>query len=129
MSQFSPEHKRTAHLATCLCLMLAIAATFVAAAQPPRSRRAASARRQEQTKNAPFIYGNITISDYQSLKGTVGVSADYNWLVGARDRVFIGVGGGAKRIYPQGAGDDWFEFLFSRIRSYPTMRFVVGIAF
>jgi hypothetical protein len=60
---------------------------------------------------------------------SVGVTLDHNWLVGARRRVLLGLGMGAKRVYPEGSGDDWFEFLFSQLRTYPTMRFVVGIAF
>ena len=60
---------------------------------------------------------------------TVGVSADYNWLVGARRRVLVGLGAGAKRILAGRDEDDTFEFDLADLRAYPTVRFVVGLAF
>lgn len=75
MSLNSSAAKQFVRLAACLGV-LTIATTMISASQPARTRRGTGTRRQEQTKNAPFIYGNMTISDYQSLKGTVGVSAE-----------------------------------------------------
>jgi hypothetical protein len=60
---------------------------------------------------------------------TIGVTADYNWLIGTRRRVLVGLGAGGKRIFAGKQNDDGFDFDLSDLRAYPTLRFVVGLAF
>jgi hypothetical protein len=54
---------------------------------------------------------------------SVGVVADYNWLLGRTKRFLVGTGVGAKRIL--GDGDDFNDASFT----YPTLRFQVGAIF
>ena len=60
---------------------------------------------------------------------TIGVTADYNWLLGARHRMLVGIGVGAKRIITGGDDDRQFEDNIFELPAYPTVRFVAGIAF
>jgi len=54
---------------------------------------------------------------------SIGVYVDYNWLLGKRNRFFVGTGLGAKRIL--GESDDFDEAPFV----YGTARFLIGVAF
>jgi hypothetical protein len=60
---------------------------------------------------------------------TVGVAADYNWLLGARRRMIVGLGVGAKRIFTDRDDDRQFEDNVFDLPAYPTARFVVGLTF
>jgi lipopolysaccharide export system protein LptA len=53
-----------------LLIAATLGGTLLATAQPLRSR---GARRQEPQKNQPFHFGDITISNYAEMKGTLGV--------------------------------------------------------
>jgi len=57
---------------------------------------------------------------------TVGVSADYNWLVGPYRRLVVGVGVGAKRVFTDDRAPDTDVLDYDDLRTYPTVRFVVG---
>lgn len=54
---------------------------------------------------------------------SLGVVADYNWILGKSRRVLVGTGVGAKRIF--GDDDDFSDVNFA----YPTFRFQVGMIF
>ena len=54
---------------------------------------------------------------------SIGVYVDYNWLLGKRNRFFVGTGFGAKRIL--GESDDFDDAPFV----YGTARFLIGVAF
>src|SRR5215216_2554664 len=54
---------------------------------------------------------------------SIGVYVDYNWLLGKRNRFFVGAGFGAKRIL--GESDDFGDAPFV----YGTARFLIGVAF
>lgn len=54
---------------------------------------------------------------------SIGVTADYNWILGKSKRVLVGTGVGAKRIF--GDDDDFSDVNFA----YPTFRFQVGMIF
>ena len=54
---------------------------------------------------------------------SIGVYVDYNWLLGKRNRFFVGAGFGAKRIL--GESDDFDDAPFV----YGTARFLIGVAF
>jgi hypothetical protein len=54
---------------------------------------------------------------------SIGVYADYNWLLGRSDRFFVGTGLGAKRLL--GDSDDFDDAPFV----YGTARFLIGVAF
>lgn len=54
---------------------------------------------------------------------TIAVIADYNWLLGKTERVLVGTGVGAKRIFGDDAGFSDVNF------AYPTLRFQVGVLF
>ena len=56
---------------------------------------------------------------------TISVLADYNFLIGARERFVVGTGIGAKRIL---AAEEDRERVDAP-RAYPFVRFVLGIAF
>lgn len=60
---------------------------------------------------------------------TVGVTADYNWLLGTRRRMLVGIGVGAKRIFTDHDDDQQFEDNVLDLPAYPTVRFVVGLTF
>lgn len=53
----------------------------------------------------------------------VGVLVDYNWILGKSNRVVVGTGVGAKRIF--GNDDEFNDVNFA----YPTFRFQVGMIF
>jgi lipopolysaccharide export system protein LptA len=63
-------------LAVAGCSLLALTAALYAAAQP-KARRTGG-RRQEQAKaqNKPFHFGDITVSNYRTISGTIGVSVE-----------------------------------------------------
>ena len=71
-------------------------------------------------------YSAITNATRQSITApTVGVLADYNWLLGVGHHFLVGTGLGAKRVL---ASDD--ERARVNIdRAYVTARFVLGYAF
>ena len=56
---------------------------------------------------------------------TIGILADYNWLLGTSRRFVVGTGLGAKRILASRSDRDRVGL----DRAYATMRFVVGLAF
>ena len=60
---------------------------------------------------------------------TLGVTADYNWLLGARRRMLVGLGVGAKRIFTDRDDDRQFQDEVFDLPAYPTVRFVVGVTF
>jgi len=65
---------------------------------------------------------------------TVGVLVDYNWLIGRRKRVLIGLGLGAKRWFGDTSESEDFNFntrpqTLMIERSQATARFVVGFAY
>lgn len=62
-------------------------------------------------------------SDRSESAPTVGVVADYNWMLGRTKRFLVGAGVGAKRIL--GDSDDFNDASFT----YPTLRFQVGMLF
>jgi lipopolysaccharide export system protein LptA len=62
-------------IAASLAATAVLAAAIVSLAQPPRSR-SRTARRQETQKNQPFHFGDVTISNYQTMSGVLGVSAE-----------------------------------------------------
>jgi hypothetical protein len=77
-------------------------------------------------------YSNITTDDFtgattrETLSApTIGVLADYNWMLGRSQRFLVGTGIGAKRILASSADRDRVDIP----RAYPTVRFIVGFAF
>jgi hypothetical protein len=56
---------------------------------------------------------------------TISVLADYNFLLGARQRFVVGTGIGAKRLLASGEDRERVD----APRAYPFLRFVLGIAF
>jgi hypothetical protein len=74
--------------------------------------------------------GSVFGGDRDVLEGpSLGVTVDYNWLLGKRRRFVVGLGLGAKRIFGEDRPDrDGLDDLIDR-RAYPTGRFVVGLAF
>jgi hypothetical protein len=65
-------------------------------------------------------------SDRESLSApTIGLSLDYNWMLGGAKRFIVGTGVGAKRVLASQAERDRVGMDLA----YPTVRFVVGIAF
>ena len=54
---------------------------------------------------------------------SIGVYVDYNWMLGKRNRFFVGTGVGAKRIL--GESDDFEDAPFV----YGTAKFLIGVAF
>lgn len=61
--------------------------------------------------------------DRSTMRPTIAVIADYNWLLGRNQSVLVGMGVGAKRIL--GDDDDFGNINFM----YPTARFQVGVIF
>jgi hypothetical protein len=59
----------------------------------------------------------------QDSGATLGVVADYNWLVGKRERFLIGLGIGAKRVLKDVQGGSALN------QVYPSGRFSIGLAF
>lgn len=62
-------------------------------------------------------------SDRSESAPTIAVIADYNWLLGKTQRVLVGTGVGAKRIFGDDAGFSDVNF------AYPTVRFQIGVLF
>lgn len=62
-------------------------------------------------------------TDRSETAPTIAVIADYNWLLGKTERVLVGAGVGAKRIF---ANDENFNDVNF---AYPTARFQVGVVF
>lgn len=62
-------------------------------------------------------------TDRSDTAPSVGVIADYNWILGKSKRVVVGTGVGAKRIF---ANDDNYNNVNF---AYPTFRFQVGMIF
>ena len=60
---------------------------------------------------------------------TVGVTADYNWLLGARRRMLVGIGVGAKRLFTNREDARQFDDYALDLPAYPTARFAVGLTF
>ena len=60
---------------------------------------------------------------------TVGAFVDYSWLLGRRERFYIGTGVGAKRVFgmEDRTGDDGFIEDYRRV--LPILRFQTGIVF
>jgi hypothetical protein len=58
---------------------------------------------------------------------SLGVLVDYNWLLGASKRFFVGAGLGAKRVFGSEDDDDLLDDDVSF--AYPTARFQVGFTF
>lgn len=54
---------------------------------------------------------------------SLGVIADYNWILGKSRRVIVGTGLGAKRIFVNGDNYDNIN------TAYPTLRFQIGMLF
>lgn len=54
---------------------------------------------------------------------SLGVIADYNWILGKSRRVLVGTGVGAKRIFVDGDKYDNINV------AYPTVRFQIGMIF
>ena len=65
---------------------------------------------------APFDYGSQTAP-------TIGVRTDYNWLVGKRRRMLVGIGLGAKRVLRRADENSFLE------QVYGDGRFVIGLTF
>jgi lipopolysaccharide export system protein LptA len=63
-------------LAVAGCSLLALTAALYAAAQP--KARSVGGRKQTQAKaqNKPFHFGDITVSNYKTISGTIGVSVE-----------------------------------------------------
>jgi len=77
-------------------------------------------------------YSNVVTDDFtgltsrQSLNAaTIGVLADYNWMLGRSQRFLVGTGVGAKRVLA--SSDDRKRVDIPR--AYPTVRFIMGFAF
>jgi hypothetical protein len=66
---------------------------------------------------------DITGGDRSETAPTIAVLADYNWLLGRSQRVLVGTGVGAKRIF--GDDEDFNDINFA----YPTVRFQIGLIF
>ena len=80
--------------------------------------------------NQETIFGPDRTPRAQVVDGpSLGVMADYNWLIGARRRFVVGAGLGAKRIFTDDRSNDSDLIDLDDIRAYPTMRLVVGVAF
>jgi lipopolysaccharide export system protein LptA len=61
------------------CSLLALSAALYAVAQPKKGTvRSAGGRRQGQAQNKPFHFGDITVSNYRTISGTIGVSVEAN---------------------------------------------------
>lgn len=78
--------------------------------------------------------GSVPSTDASEVGATAGVLVDYNWLIGRRKRLLIGLGLGAKRWF--GATSEGDDLVYPNppatlqiSRSQPTARFVVGYAF
>ena len=56
---------------------------------------------------------------------TIGVLADYNWMLGRSQRFLVGTGVGAKRVLASSDARKAVDLP----RAYPTVRFIVGFAF
>ena len=56
---------------------------------------------------------------------TIGVLADYNWMLGRSQRFLVGTGVGAKRVLASSTERKRVDIS----RAYPTVRFIVGFAF
>lgn len=67
--------------------------------------------------------GNGGRTDQSTAKPSIAVLADYNWLLGKTQRVMVGTGVGAKRIFGDDEGFNDINF------AYPTLRFQVGVTF
>lgn len=68
---------------------------------------------------------NVVLERESLTAPTVSVYADYNFLLGARERFVVGTGVGAKRLL---ASEDDRDRV-SAPRAYPFVRFILGIAF
>jgi hypothetical protein len=77
-------------------------------------------------KNTVFSPGGGPVDTRESISTpTIGIIADYNWLLGSQHRFLVGTGLGAKRVLA--SSEDR-----SRVgldRAYVTGRFTVGLAF
>lgn len=83
-----------------------------------------------EDRGTQFIFPDRTESITQVIDGpSLGVSIDYNWLLGARRRFLVGVGFGGKRIFTDDRNENGDFINLSDIRAYPTGRFVIGLAF
>ncbi|HEX2716658.1 MAG TPA: DUF3575 domain-containing protein [Gemmatimonadaceae bacterium] len=71
------------------------------------------------------INGSTTTTQKETLSGpTVGISLDYNWLLGATKGFYIGLGAGAKKLFIKDSA-----ILTDVIATYPTARLSIGFAF
>ena len=66
------------------------------------------------------------VDERQALSApTIGVLADYNWMLGRSQRFIVGTGVGAKRVLASSTERKRVDIS----RAYPTVRFIVGFAF
>ncbi|HVX38782.1 MAG TPA: hypothetical protein VHB25_04340 [Gemmatimonadaceae bacterium] len=78
------------------------------------------------TKFSNIVNTNGTTDTRQTLDApTIGIIADYNWMLGVRRRFILGTGVGAKRVLASSEDRDRVNI----DRVIPTARFIVGIAF
>ena len=68
------------------------------------------------------VNGNCTEEDETHTAPSAGITLDYSWRLGAREKFYIGIGLGAKRIFIDEDDSD-FEV------AYPFARFNIGWAF
>jgi hypothetical protein len=66
-----------------------------------------------------------TSSRQSLIAPTIGVLADYNWMLGRSQRFLVGTGIGAKRVLTSTSERNRVQLG----RAYPTVRFIVGFAF
>jgi hypothetical protein len=84
-----------------------------------------SARTRDLFCPEPFG-GNCVDETRTESSPTLGVVIDYNWLLGKRQRLLLGIGAGARRVLKdvdENANDSPLE------QVYPDGRFTVGFAF
>lgn len=71
--------------------------------------------------SSPDFSGPPVFREITETRAAIGVDVGYDWLLGSKRNVYIGLGGGAVRIL--GDVDDFF------IETYPTVRVNIGFAF
>lgn len=77
------------------------------------------------TRVGEDVYDDASGTDRNrsSTSPTISVIADYNWMLGKTQRVVVGTGVGAKRLFGDSDGFNDINF------AYPTVRFQVGVIF
>jgi hypothetical protein len=78
-----------------------------------------------QVRGTNFDCSGVTCVEEEEKENapSAGITLDYSWRLGARDKFYIGLGLGAKRIFIDEDDNDDFTV------AYPFMRFNVGWAF